>query len=124
MNARRSVAQAASTLGLLALAAARLALADQPPAPWTDRDIGSPSAAGSTDVNTATGAWTIQGSGTSVGAQADHFHFVSQLVQGDASITAHFDGMKGGHREWSKVGLMVRANETPGSPDVYLAMTP
>jgi regulation of enolase protein 1 (concanavalin A-like superfamily) len=107
---------------LLALAA-RAVSADRPAAAWTDRDIGSPSVAGSADVNTS-GVWRIQGSSTFLGIQADHLHFTSQSIQGDASITARFLSMKGGHGEWSRAGLMVRANESPGSPDFYLAMTP
>src|SRR5712692_1607904 len=117
MKTRRPVASVSATV-LLALAAARPALADRPGAEWAVRDIGSPSMAGSTDVD-ASGVWTIQGSSTFLGIKADHLHFASQLVRGDASITARFLSMKGGHREWSKVGLMVRANEMPGSPDVY-----
>jgi hypothetical protein len=78
---------------------------------------------GSTDVD-ASGVWTIQGGSSYLGTNADHLHFASQLVRGDASITARFLSTKGGHGEWSKVGLMLRANEMPGSPGMYLAMTP
>lgn len=122
MKSRRPLARTCATV-LLAFAAARPALADKPAAAWTDRDIGSPSVPGSTDVD-ANGVWTIQGSSTFLGIQADHLHFASQLVPGDASIAARFLSMQGGHGEWSKVGLMLRANATPGSPDLYLAMTP
>lgn len=122
MNAGRLIAAAAGTAGVLALGAVPPVLADKPAAVWTDRDIGSPSVPGSTDVD-AGGVWTIQGGSTSLGVAADHFHFVSQPVRGDASITARFISMAGGHREWSKVGLMVRANESPGSPELYLAMS-
>jgi hypothetical protein len=123
MPPRRLVAQAAFAGGLLALVAARPVLANRPATPWTDRDLGSPSMAGNTDVD-ASDVWTIQGGSSFLGDQSDHLHFTSQLVRGDAFITAHFLSMNGGHREWSKVGLMVRANEMPGSPDLYLAITP
>jgi regulation of enolase protein 1 (concanavalin A-like superfamily) len=108
---------------LIALAAARSAPGDPPAAPWVDRDIGSPSLAGSTDVNAA-GGWTIRGSSRSLGIKADHLHFASQLVRGDASITAHGAGIVGGHGVWARVGLMLRVSETPGAPNVFLAMTP
>src|SRR4051794_32144840 len=121
MNPRSPVGAAFCAIGLLA--AARPAPADKPAAAWTDRDIGTPSVAGSTDVD-ASSVWTIQGSSTFLGRNADHLRLVSQLVPGDASITARFRSMKGGHAEWSKVGLMVRANDMPGSPGMFLAMTP
>jgi regulation of enolase protein 1 (concanavalin A-like superfamily) len=124
MNSRGPVVPVVCAVALLALAAGPPARGDKPPSAWTDRDLGSPSPAGSTDLDATKGAWTIQGSSTFLGAQADHLHFTSQLVSGDGSITARFGGMKGGHTEWSKIGLMVRANDTPGSPDLFLAMTP
>jgi regulation of enolase protein 1 (concanavalin A-like superfamily) len=107
----------------LTLASALNAFAASPPTPWLDRDIGGPGATGSTDVDT-NGVWTVQGSGADIWEDADQFHFAYQPIPGDASITARFLGQKGGDGDFSKVGLMVRENDSPGSPNVDYAMTP
>lgn len=107
---------------MLALALALPALADPPPAPWIAKDIGEPSAAGSTDVD-ANGVWTIRGDGDDIFNVADNFQFAYQVVRGDASISARFLSMEIVEPSWTKVGLMVRENDTAGSPNVNYCMT-
>jgi regulation of enolase protein 1 (concanavalin A-like superfamily) len=122
MYQRKSIVSLVA-IATLALAAAMPAVADAPAGPWLTRDIGDPGARGSTDVD-ANGVWTIQGSGEDLWEKADQFHYAYQSIKGDASITARFLSQKGGDGDFSKVGLMVRENETPGSPNLDYAMTP
>lgn len=121
MNLRRKLLSHAA-VAALALFAALPAAAVPPASPWTTRDIGSPSPAGSTDVD-PNGVWTLQGSGEDIWEHADQFHFAYQRIHGDASLTARFLTQTGGDGDFSKVGLMVRENETPGSPNLDFAMT-
>jgi hypothetical protein len=107
----------------LVLALALPTAAEPPPVPWIATDIGSPGARGSTDVD-QNGVWTIRGSGAGISGIEDQLHFAYQHVKGDASIAARFLAMDTADPEWTKVGLMVRENETPGSPNVSFTMTP
>lgn len=81
MNLQRSMVLV-TAVATLATAPARPAASAPPQPPWIGRDIGVPGAAGSADVDAA-GVWTIQGSSTHLGAQADHLYYASQPVRGD-----------------------------------------
>jgi len=106
----------------LALSAVLPALADVPGSPWVARDVGSPTPPGSTDVDAA-GIWTLRGSGMDIWGDADQFHYVSQRLRGDGSISARFLSMEGGDATWVKTGLMIRDDDTPGSPHLLYAMS-
>jgi hypothetical protein len=103
------------------------AAADPPPAPWVARDIGEPGAPGSTDVTSSpTGElWTVLGSGAGIFSLADSFHFVYQPVRGDASFSARFvyADLLEGDANLAAVGLMVRADGAPESPNLFYAMS-
>jgi regulation of enolase protein 1 (concanavalin A-like superfamily) len=122
MNLRRAFL-AFLTVTALALAGAPPSVAAPPNDPWVIGDIGSPTPAGSTDVD-ANGIWTLQGSGGDIWGDTDQFQYARQSIRGDGSISARFLSRQGGDGEWAKVGLMVRENDSPGSPDLYYAMTP
>jgi hypothetical protein len=121
MNHRRSMVLFA-TAATLALAVVAPAVADPPKAPWIAKDIGEPSAKGSTDVD-ANGVWTLKGDGDDIFNTADNFQFAYQPVKGDASISMRFLTMEPVEPSWTKVGVMVRENDTPGSPAVHLCQT-
>jgi hypothetical protein len=123
MNARTTIARFNAAAGL-ALALTGPVLADAPPAPWTTVEIGPPPTPGSTQVD-ANGTWTLRGSGWSAGGRSfDKLHFTYQPITGDASITAHFlsSGPVAGSQDGGTVGLMVRGDDTAGSPDVSYFM--
>jgi regulation of enolase protein 1 (concanavalin A-like superfamily) len=122
MSLRKSLLSHAA-IAALALVTALPGAAAPPSPPWIVQDIGAPAASGSTDVD-ATGVWTLKGSGVDIDNAADSFHFAYQRVKGDASIFARFLSRQGGDGEWAKAGLMVRENDTPGSPHLSCAMTP
>jgi hypothetical protein len=100
------------------LAAAATPAWSQSPLPTT-KDIGSPSAAGSTAVD-ANGVFTIKGSGIDIWDQEDHFQFAYQPVKGDGSITARLLSSEGGHETWSKAGPMIRNSDASGSRNALL----
>jgi regulation of enolase protein 1 (concanavalin A-like superfamily) len=106
----------------LLLVLARPASAGPPPAPWVPQDVGAPTLPGSTDVTD--GVWTVKGSGRDIFDTADQFHFVYQRVKGDVTLTARFLSREGGHPRWSMTGLMIRANDTAGSPNLNYTVTP
>lgn len=112
-----------AALVVFGLTLTRPVMAAAPSGAWTSKDIGAPAVAGSTDVD-ANGVWTIKGSGDDISNSADSFQFAYLTVKGDASITARLLTRQGGDSEWAKTGLMIRANDTDGSPNLDFAMTP
>jgi hypothetical protein len=109
-------------IAALLLAALPAALAGPPEAPWQTQDIGAPLVKGFTDID-ATGRWTLKGSGDDIFGNADNFQFAYQSVRGDASLSARFLSLSGPNPEWTKVGLMIRENGAPGSPNLNYTMT-
>jgi hypothetical protein len=43
---------------------------------WSNRDIGSPSSAGSASYDTGTGKWTVTADGNDIWDYSDNFHYV------------------------------------------------
>lgn len=131
MTPRRSLSPFIIGAGLLAVAAT--IRADAPSAPWVSKAIGSPVPAGSVDRD-ARGIWSIQSNGQEIGGSgqdddhppvtADSFQYVYQAITGDGSITARLLGVEGGDPFSAKSGLMIRANETAGGPNVNYTLTP
>ncbi len=90
---------------LLLCAISNAAFAQTVPSPWTARDIGAPTLAGS--ATHANGVFTIQGAGADIYGTSDQFHFVYQLISGDVDITARMDDLDGS-QDYAKVGVMIR----------------
>jgi regulation of enolase protein 1 (concanavalin A-like superfamily) len=109
----------------LAVGSLRPALASVPqlPAGWTAEDIGGPDPAGSSSFDDKTGTWTILGSGGDIEGTSDQFQFAYQTITGDATITAHFVSMVQGDYPWTKVGPMIRVDNTDGAQNVTMNMT-
>ncbi len=82
------------------------------PAPWTNRDIGSPALAGS--ASASGGTFTVRGAGTDIWDAADQFQFVDQPMQGDVEVIARVASLQQVHG-WSKAGVMIRESRTAGS---------
>jgi len=82
-------------------------------------DIGAVGAPG--DAEFADNVYTVTGSGADIWDTADQFHFLYKKVSGafsmEATIIAYNDT---GSNEWSKAGIMVRDNLTPGSPHFHV----
>ncbi len=104
-----------TVISLLALVGVALSVDD-----WKSEDIGD-TQAGSTDINGD--VITIVANGADIWGVADAFRFVFREVSGDFEISAHCVSLERAN-EWSKVGLMVRQDLDPGSPNAFLKVTP
>jgi galactose oxidase len=83
------------------------------PTGWTCGDIGGPTPAGSQSLTG--GSWAILGGGNDIWGTADSFHFVSQTLAADGSMTARAVSLSS-PSTWEKAGPMMRATTDPGSP--------
>ena len=104
------------------------------PTGWTCQDIGGPAPAGSqsylgmentggTGGNGGNGVWTVSGSGTDIWGTSDQFHYVSQPLSGDATLTAHVEAQTN-TSQYAKAGLMVRASSAANAPYYIVEVTP
>jgi len=91
------------------------------PAPWTNQDIGSVGAPGSTTF--ANGTFTVKGAGADIWGTADSFQAVMQPANGDIQIVARVASLLGTNT-FAKAGVMLRGSLTPGSANVILDVRP
>jgi hypothetical protein len=91
------------------------------PSNWSCADIGNPALAGSQSLNG--GTWTVLGAGNDIWSVADQFHFVSQSLAADGSVSAHILSQTNTD-PWAKAGVMMRHSTDPGSAYYFAAVTP
>ena len=91
------------------------------PTPWTDADIGSPALAGSATYSA--GVFTVNGAGADIYGTSDQFHFVSQGLTGNGTLTARIASQTN-TSSWAKAGLMLRATSDPGAMNYAVLATP
>jgi regulation of enolase protein 1 (concanavalin A-like superfamily) len=91
------------------------------PAPWSARDIGSPTLSGS--ASHASGVFSVDAAGVDIWGSSDQFHFVSQAVSGDVDVRARIDGLTPTHR-WAKAGVMIRSALTASAAHGFALVTP
>jgi hypothetical protein len=84
-------------------------------------DVGAPPLKGSAEFDTATGQYTITGTGTDIWGRADQFHYVWREMSGDFAVTATATFLTDGvaHR---KAVIMLRKSLDTDSPFVHLAI--
>ena len=87
------------------------------------QDIGNVAAAGVNSYDSSSGTYTVQASGADIWNTADEFRYVPTVLVGDFTIAARVDSVQNVHA-WTKAGLMIRENVTPGSRHVSLFATP
>lgn len=92
------------------------------PTPWDNDDVGAPRLAGSAAYSA--GAFTVNGAGDDIWADADQFHFVHQTLDGDGEIVARVTAQEVGTDGWAKSGVMIKQSTAAGSPYALLAVTP
>jgi regulation of enolase protein 1 (concanavalin A-like superfamily) len=92
-----------------------------PPVDWTPLDIGITN--GSTEA-APEGVWSVTAGGADIWLQSDEFHFCFQPLSGDGSITARILTQTTTSDPWAKAGVMLRENDSPGSPHMMVVMTP
>jgi Right handed beta helix region len=94
--------------------------------PLVSSDIGKVSVQGSTrflsEPILGGGSIQIQAGGRDIWNQSDEFHFAARSLTGDATIVARVADLSAPD-QWSKAGVMIRANRNPDSPHVYMAIT-
>jgi regulation of enolase protein 1 (concanavalin A-like superfamily) len=87
------------------------------------QDIGSVGAAGFDAYSTASDSYTVQGSGADIWGTTDEFRYVSTPLTGDFTIAARVETVQNVNA-WTKAGLMIRENLTPGSRHTSIFATP
>jgi regulation of enolase protein 1 (concanavalin A-like superfamily) len=90
------------------------------PAPWANRDVGSPALAGS--ASAASGTFTVTAGGENIWGTSDEFHFVYQRLQGDVEVIARVASLQYAD-PWSKTGVMIRESLTGGSRYAFMMGT-
>jgi outer membrane protein assembly factor BamB len=88
---------------------------------WACADIGGPAPPGS---ESATGAaWTVSGGGSDIWGTADQFHFDTQPLGGDGTISAQVTSQTNTDG-WAKAGVMARASADPAAAFYDVVLTP
>ncbi len=88
---------------------------------WSCGDIGNPALAGSQSLSS--GTWTIQAGGSDIYGTSDQFHFVSQSLAANGSVSAHVVSQTN-TSSWAKAGVMLRQSSDPGSAYYAILITP
>jgi regulation of enolase protein 1 (concanavalin A-like superfamily)/phosphatidylserine/phosphatidylglycerophosphate/cardiolipin synthase-like enzyme len=91
------------------------------PAGWSNQDIGTVAAAGSTTYSG--GVFTVRGSGTDIWGTADQFQFAYRSMTGNGTIVAHVQSVEFVDR-WTKAGVMIRASLAAGSRHAMMIVSP
>lgn len=93
--------------------------------PFTSADIlGQDTTPGTTDYDPLTETYTVTADGHDIWDSQDDFRFLYVEMSGDFSVSVRIDDPAGQWpHSWSKAGIMVRQDLTPGSRDVYLVAT-
>ncbi len=90
------------------------------PRSWQSEDIGGTHIPGS--VSFVSGLFRVKSSGTNISGDDDSFHFVYQPVNGNSEIVARVLQVPF-TAPGAEAGLMMRADLTADSPNVFLAVT-
>ena len=86
-------------------------------------DVGAVGLPGGLGYTAANGTYTVRASGADIWDQADQMHFAYQAVTGDAEIVARVRTLVRSDY-WTKAGVMIRDNLTPGSRHLSALLTP
>ncbi|GEP45049.1 hypothetical protein BGE01nite_43400 [Brevifollis gellanilyticus] len=86
-------------------------------------DVGGPALPGLTQLDTATGIYTLRGAGDEIYFTADQFHFSNTLLVGDGEIRARVRSLDNTN-PWAKAGVMIRESTAAGSRHVMMSITP
>ena len=90
------------------------------PGGWSCSDVGNPELVGSQSLNN--GTWTLQGAGIDIWGISDQFHFVSQSLAADGTVSAHVLDPGQGDPS-TKMGVMLRAGTDANAPYYAALMT-
>ncbi|HEY6470533.1 MAG TPA: PQQ-binding-like beta-propeller repeat protein [Candidatus Dormibacteraeota bacterium] len=95
------------------------------PQGYTCQDIGDGYQSGSQEFS-GNGTWTFSAGGPDIWDVYDFFHFVSQPLAGDGTVSAEITsaGPVNYDAEWQKSGVMMRGSTDPQSPYYGVFVTP
>jgi len=88
---------------------------------WSHVDIGSVGAFGSATFDGST--FTVKGAGTDIWDNADELHYAFTSFRGDFDLVTRV-GTVQRVSQWTKAGLMIREDLTPGARHASLFVTP
>jgi outer membrane protein assembly factor BamB len=92
------------------------------PSGWACGDVGNPGVVG--DQSLGGGTWTVHGAGGDIWDVGDQFHFVSQSLAGDGTVSARV-ASQGATDPWAKAGVMLRQSSSDAASVYYaLLVTP
>ncbi len=91
------------------------------PTGWSCQGVGNPNIVG--DQTLANGIWTLKGAGQGITGYTDQFHYVSQVSNGDVTISAHL-ATQGNTNANALAGLMIRQSTTANAPYYAILVTP
>ncbi|MBV8951133.1 MAG: PQQ-binding-like beta-propeller repeat protein, partial [Actinobacteria bacterium] len=91
------------------------------PSAWTCTDVGGALPPGQDQLSS--GTWNEQGGGGDIWDVFDQFHFVSQTVSADGTVSAHVTAQQATD-PWAKAGVMLRGTTDPASPYYAAFVTP
>ncbi|MHC4641741.1 MAG: DUF1349 domain-containing protein, partial [Planctomycetota bacterium] len=97
--------------------------ADPVPAPWVSEWIGDDTPIGSSDYTPAVPELAVTGAGHDIWDNQDDFQFVYKEWSGDCELIVRVASFPTGVNGWQKAGVMVRQNNSPGSPHCHISMT-
>ncbi|RPH97971.1 MAG: T9SS C-terminal target domain-containing protein [Calditrichaeota bacterium] len=89
------------------------------PADWLTMNLGTVPAEGS--AVESSGTWTVAGAGADIWGVADAFRFAFQTRSGDIELTAKLESLTKSD-PWTKGGLMIRDDLTPGAKHAFIAL--
>jgi Right handed beta helix region len=93
---------------------------------WVSADVGKVNVQGTTrflsEPILSGGSIQILAGGRDIWNQSDEFHFASKSLIGDGTIVARVSSLNAPD-QWTKAGVMIRANRDPNSPHAFMAIT-
>jgi hypothetical protein len=94
------------------------------PSPWQTQDIGAVAQPGSASFDSASGVFTVSGSGANIWGASDSFRYVYYPVSEDLELTTRVRQPVQNTSPYAKVGVMLRASTAAGAAHVVLSIRP
>jgi hypothetical protein len=79
------------------------------------RFVGQAATVGTFAYDSATGTYTVGGSGTDIWGNSDQFTYAYKALQGDGALIARVTSIGPGANTWAKAGVMIRESLAIGS---------
>lgn len=90
---------------------------------WRSVQIGQPDGRGGT-ISATESSLSLWHEGNDVWGSADSCCFAFKRALGDFEMIAKIEAVRGGHEQWNKAGIMLRASLAAGSKNAYLMVAP